>query len=148
MALSEAIPDDIWEAARALRGAVLWESNSGVEYIARALMAEREKASDQYANLTLVIADIREKSGVGGRPMLAELADAIAEKMAFHKTAARYNREQAEKAEQCATEGCANRAVITFERGGIGSRYCAECYGRIDLDGDIGRAALVEKDSE
>ncbi|KRD56510.1 hypothetical protein [Ensifer sp. Root278] len=39
----QTIPDDIWEAARALRNAVNWNSNSSVEIIARALLAERER---------------------------------------------------------------------------------------------------------
>lgn len=34
-----------------------------------------------YSNLLAVITDIREKSGVGGKPMLSELADAIAERV-------------------------------------------------------------------
>lgn len=39
------IPSDIWEAARALRGAVNWNSNSAVEHIALAFMAERESCA-------------------------------------------------------------------------------------------------------
>jgi hypothetical protein len=35
------IPDEIMEQARALRGAVLWESNSSIEQIARVIYAER-----------------------------------------------------------------------------------------------------------
>ena len=34
----------------------------------------------------------------------------------------------------CATEGCTGRGVITFERGGVGSLYCADCYERIDME--------------
>jgi len=44
--MSERIPDEIWEAARALRGAVLWESNSSVEHIARTLMARDKRAAE------------------------------------------------------------------------------------------------------
>lgn len=39
-----------------------------------------------------------------------------------------------DKRDQCATEGCGGRGVITFERGGVGSLYCADCYARIDLE--------------
>lgn len=31
----------------------------------------------------------------------------------------------------CATEGCDHKATIHFERGGIGSYYCHDCYMRI-----------------
>lgn len=31
----------------------------------------------------------------------------------------------------CATEGCGRRAFFWFERGGIGSYYCHDCYMRI-----------------
>jgi hypothetical protein len=37
--------------------------------------------ADNTANLLSIIADIREKTGVGGKPMLNELADAIAAEM-------------------------------------------------------------------
>ena len=40
------------------------------------------EAADRYANLISIIADIREKSGLGGYPMLSELADAIGSKLA------------------------------------------------------------------
>lgn len=43
--MTDTIPDDIWEAARALRSAVNWQSNASVEVIARALRAERERAA-------------------------------------------------------------------------------------------------------
>lgn len=42
---------------------------------------ERLRAVDPRTSLLTVIADIREKTGVGGKPMLDELADAIAEKL-------------------------------------------------------------------
>lgn len=41
------IPDDIWEAARGLRDAVCWQSNSAVEFIAKALNAERVAAEQR-----------------------------------------------------------------------------------------------------
>lgn len=31
----------------------------------------------------------------------------------------------------CATEGCGHKATVHFERGGIGSYYCHDCYVRI-----------------
>lgn len=43
---------------------------------------EQYDARESYANLINIIADIREKSGVGGKPMLGELADAIEARMA------------------------------------------------------------------
>jgi len=60
-----------------------------VSSLARALMGheadlrqERDDARASYANLINIIADIREKSGVGGKPMLGELADAIEARIA------------------------------------------------------------------
>lgn len=50
-----------------------------VELVAAA-MAEGE--ARETANLIGIIADIRQKSGVGAKPMLGELADAIAERIA------------------------------------------------------------------
>jgi hypothetical protein len=41
------------------------------------LVIEENPNDDRYANLISVISDIRKKSGVGGKPMLSELADAI-----------------------------------------------------------------------
>jgi hypothetical protein len=32
---------------------------------------------------------------------------------------------------ECATEGCNKQATVHFERGGIGSYYCHDCYMRI-----------------
>jgi len=43
---SETIPDEIWEAARSLRSAVIWQSNGSVEIIARFLNAERKRAAE------------------------------------------------------------------------------------------------------
>lgn len=43
---------------------------------------EQYDARESYANLINIIADIREKSGVGGKPMLGELADAIEARIA------------------------------------------------------------------
>lgn len=54
------------------------EEQDAVEAIARALAAAEAEAS---ANLISIIADIRQKSGIGGKPMLGELAEAIAEKI-------------------------------------------------------------------
>lgn len=45
------IPDDIREAARTLRNAVLWQSNASVEPIALALLAQREAAESRLAQL-------------------------------------------------------------------------------------------------
>lgn len=42
---TDQISDDIWEAARALRSAVNWNSNSSVEHIARALLSERQRCA-------------------------------------------------------------------------------------------------------
>lgn len=36
-----------------------------------------------------------------------------------------------EKAVECATEGCGNKATIRFERGGVGAHYCHDCYMRV-----------------
>lgn len=57
------------------------------------------------------------------------------------------------KALHCATEGCAGLATEYFERGGVGSHYCRECYASItarlspsgaDLGGEVERCP-VEK---
>lgn len=37
----------------------------------------------------------------------------------------------APKVTECATEGCAQTATVRFERGGVGSDYCHDCYMRI-----------------
>ena len=47
--------------------------------------AEARQAPTDYSNLLSVITDIRERSGVGSKPMLSELADAIAERIAEPK---------------------------------------------------------------
>lgn len=44
--MTDKVPEELWEAARSLRNAVLWESNSSVEHIARALWAERKRAAE------------------------------------------------------------------------------------------------------
>lgn len=43
------IPDDVMEAAAALRNAVIWQSNAANVVIARALLAEREKERERIA---------------------------------------------------------------------------------------------------
>jgi|GEM_PF-2329302 len=48
------------------------------EMVARALVSASQRET---ANLISIIADIREKSGVGVKPMLGDLADAIAAEM-------------------------------------------------------------------
>ena len=47
--------------------------------------ADARQAPTDYSNLLSVITDIRERSGVGSKPMLSELADAIAERIAEPK---------------------------------------------------------------
>lgn len=37
----------------------------------------------------------------------------------------------APKVTECATEGCEQPATVRFERGGVGSDYCHDCYMRI-----------------
>lgn len=45
------IPEHIWDAARALRNAVLWESNSSVEHIAQALLAAEKRGKEEAAKI-------------------------------------------------------------------------------------------------
>lgn len=45
------IPEHIWDAARSLRGAVLWESNSSVEHIARSLLAAVKRGKEEAAKI-------------------------------------------------------------------------------------------------
>jgi len=89
------------------------------EEIARALMGheaalrnERDDARESYANLINVIADIREKSGVGGKPMLGELADAIEARIAAAE------QRWAERAAKMARAAC--RAIAAAIRRGEG----------------------------
>lgn len=35
----------------------------------------------------------------------------------------------------CATHGCTARGMVFFDRGGVGSWFCGECYSRLPLDG-------------
>ena len=37
---------------------------------------------------------------------------------------------------ECATEGCENPGLVRFERGGVESCYCPDCYGLLSLDGN------------
>ena len=37
---------------------------------------------------------------------------------------------------ECATEGCENLGLVRFERGGVESHYCPDCYGLLTLDGN------------
>lgn len=61
------------------------------------------EAADRYANLISIIADIREKSGLGGYPMLSELADAIGSKLADAESrATRAEQERDEALERAA----------------------------------------------
>jgi len=76
-----------WTADGRRRGEA--ERQAAINVIARALMGheaamrqERDDARASYANLINIIADIREKSGVGATPMLGELADAIEARIA------------------------------------------------------------------
>lgn len=46
----------------------------------------------------------------------------------------------------CATEGCENPAKLRFERDGVGSDYCPECYAKIDLDAPPAPDALTVLD--
>lgn len=41
------IPEHFWDAARSLRSAVLWESNSSVEHIAQALLAAEKRGKEE-----------------------------------------------------------------------------------------------------
>jgi hypothetical protein len=72
-----------------------------VEKVVRAILAtglvpdEAAIRADNTANLISIIADIREKTGLGGKPMLNELADAIAAEM---------DRRVADERERCASE--------------------------------------------
>lgn len=45
------IPEHIWDAARSLRSAVLWESNSSVEHIAQALLAAEKRGKEEAAKI-------------------------------------------------------------------------------------------------
>jgi len=75
-----------------------------IELIASIISAaeRRDDARASYANLINIIADIREKSGVGGKPMLGELADAIEARMAAaeHRGAERERERCAKVAEE------------------------------------------------
>lgn len=35
----------------------------------------------------------------------------------------------------CATMGCTGRGAVFFDRGGVGSWFCGDCYSRLPLDG-------------
>ena len=37
---------------------------------------------------------------------------------------------------ECATEGCENLGLVRFERGGVESHYCPDCYGLLTLYGN------------
>ena len=37
---------------------------------------------------------------------------------------------------ECATEGCENLGLVRFERGGVESHYCPDCYGLLTFDGN------------
>lgn len=37
---------------------------------------------------------------------------------------------------ECATECCENPGLVRFERGGVKSYYCPDCYGLLTLDGN------------
>ena len=37
---------------------------------------------------------------------------------------------------ECATEGCENAGLVRFERGGVESHYCPDCYGLLTLYGN------------
>lgn len=52
-------------------------------------------------------------------------------------TSPRLSRLDAAPGDPCATTGCPNRARITVDRGGVASRYCADCYGKIDWAGTV-----------
>lgn len=66
---------------------------------------ERLRAADPRTSLLTVIADIREKTGVGGKPMLDELADAIVAEM---------DRRVADEREKCETiaRNIKNRCLV------------------------------------
>lgn len=72
-------PDWAKAAAAELRSAVIWQSNTANAQIAQALVEAELRGT---THLIAIIADIREKSGVGAKPMLDELADAIAAEIA------------------------------------------------------------------
>jgi membrane-associated protease RseP (regulator of RpoE activity) len=78
----DAIPQEYMEKARALRNAVLWESNASIEHIARALMAEsaapspspapgvvEQMLADLEANLDDAISYLVDLAGAKPSPM-------------------------------------------------------------------------------
>lgn len=89
--------------------------------IARALMGheaalrqERDDARASYANLINIIASIREKSGVGAKPMLGDLADAIEARIAAaEQRGVEKERERCAKVAEEAAEDC-DRAFRGF----------------------------------
>lgn len=68
------IPSDIWDAARALRNTVIWESNDAVRIIARALMARDEQCA-QY--LEKLVADRKAEKITRGADYILASAAAI-----------------------------------------------------------------------
>lgn len=72
------------------------------------------EAADRYANLISIIADIREKSGLGGKPMLNELAYAVEAKIeAAESRALRAEHERDEAYERAA--GVVDGAIAEFD---------------------------------
>lgn len=54
------IPDDIWEAARSLRNAVVWQSNASIEIIAKALLTQRKAAEAERDRLREALEETEE----------------------------------------------------------------------------------------
>ena len=71
------IPEHIWDAARALRNAVLWESNSSVEHIARALLAAEKRGKEDERERCAKIAETAETPEDGEYWIANRIAAAI-----------------------------------------------------------------------
>jgi hypothetical protein len=98
------IPDSLREKAREVYDRLGRGSAADEDAIHTALLAVRNEAS---SNLIAIISDIREKSGVGGKPMLGELADAIAARIEQAR-----NEAIAEEREACAREADEHRRLL------------------------------------
>lgn len=71
------IPEHFWEAARSLRSAVLWESNSSVEHIALALLAAEKRGKEEERERCATIAETAETPEDGEYWIANRIAAAI-----------------------------------------------------------------------
>lgn len=116
--MTDNIPDEIMREADRIYGQLGRGVASDVTAIARALMARDQRA----AEIALAHGEnsLDGQYWAGVNQAAVSISNAILSILEATPPAPMVT--------ECATEGCAQAATVRFERGGVGSDYCHDCY--------------------